>query len=115
MSEVNASDTRRIESIDDVIDTYAGVGADAKAGIEVELAFFDPESADLAPMTIAQNKVAKNTTNAEYDGDFVRNEPTSEMLEVGSIPGGPDELRAILDDTNKKIACLKTMTPRAAF
>jgi len=106
MSEVNASDTRRIESIDDVIDTYAGVGADAKAGIEVELAFFDPESADLAPMTIAQNKVAKNTTNAEYDGDFVRNEPTSEMLEVGSIARGPKDLRMIMDDTNKKIVCL---------
>ncbi len=106
MSEVNASDTRQIESIDDVIDTYAGAQQNAKTGIEVELAFFDPKSANLTPMTIAQNKVVKNAANAQYGGNFVRNEPTSEMLEVGSIPGRPDELRIILDDTNKKIAGL---------
>ena len=115
MSEVNASDLRLIKSIDDVIGTYAGAGTGAKTGVEVELAFFDPDSADLTPMTIAQNKIVKSATNAQCCDEFVRNEPTSEMLEVGSIPGGPDELRAILDDTNKKIACLKTMTPRAAF
>ncbi|MCB1720966.1 MAG: hypothetical protein KDI11_04350 [Alphaproteobacteria bacterium] len=106
MSEVNASDLRLIKSIDDVIGTYAGAGTGAKTGVEVELAFFDPKSPDLTPMTIAQNKTVKDTTNTECCGDFVRNEPTSEMLEVGSIPGGPDELRTILDDTNKKITCL---------
>ena len=106
MSEVNASDTRQIETIEDILHTYAGAGNDAKTGVEVELAFFDPESKDLTPMTIPQNKVVKNATNAECGGDFVRNEPTSEMLEVGSIPGGPEELRTIMDDTNKKIICL---------
>lgn len=106
MSEVNAGDTRLIESIDDILHTYQGAGKNAKTGVEVELAFFDPASPDLTPMTPAQNKTVKSATNAACGGDFVRNEPTSEMLEVGSFARGPEGLQAIMDDTNQKIACL---------
>lgn len=106
MSEVNSSDHRLIESIDDVLHTYIGAGDNAKTGVEVELAFFDPESPDLRPMTPPQNKVVKNATNSECGGDFARNEPTSEMLEIGSIAAGPDNLKAIMDDTQNKIECL---------
>ena len=106
MSEVNSGDLRLITSSDDVIETYQGVGENSKTGVEVELAFFDPESPTLAPMSVPQNKVVKNATNSECGGDYARNEPTAEMLEVGSIPGGSDELKAIMDDTNKKINCL---------
>jgi len=106
MSEVNANDTRLINDIDDVIHTYSGAGKNTMTGIEVELAYFDPTTPDLTPMTIPQNKVVKNATNTECCGDFARNEPTSEMLEIGSDPGKPEELKAIIDDTNSKIACL---------
>ena len=57
-------------------------------------------------MTISQNKVVKNATNAQCGADYVRNEPTSEMLEVGSIAGGPDDIKTIMDDTQQKILCL---------
>ena len=106
MSDVNANDLRKINSIDDVIHTYTGSGDNAMTGIEVELAFFDPATPDLTPMTIPQNKVVKNATNTECSGEFARNEPTSEMLEIGSAPGKPDDLKAIIQDTDKKIACL---------
>lgn len=106
MSDVNANDLRIINSAEDILETYAGAGNNAKTGIEVELAFFDPNSPDLTPMTVPQNKVVKNTTNAECNGDFARNEPTSDMLEIGSNPGGPQDLNDIIKDTNKKIACL---------
>lgn len=106
MSDVNANDQRKINDSDDVIETYLGAGSDMMAGIEVELAFFDPETPDLTPMTIPQNKVLKNAANAECGEDYARNEPTSEMLEIGSHPGKPDELKAIIADTDHKIACL---------
>ena len=106
MSEVNASDTRPIDSVADVIDTYAGVGKNSKTGVEVELAFFDPNSNDLATMTQCQNKVVKNAANAEKEEEFVRNEPTSEMLEVGSIAGDREDLRAVMRDTQNKIEIL---------
>lgn len=107
MSEVNAADTRPIESIDDVYDTYAGVGIDnARAGIETELAFFDPASPDLKTMTVCQNKVVKNAANAACGNDFIRNEPTSEMLEVGSVADKPENLGIVLRDAQKRIECL---------
>lgn len=106
MSDVKADDTRLIESPDEVFDLYSGSGDNAMTGIEVELAFFDPKSPDLRPMTIPQNKVIKNATNAQCGGDFVRNEPTSDMLEIGSNPGKPNDLKSIIEDTNRKIACL---------
>ncbi len=106
MSDVNANDLRKINRIEDVIDTYKGAGNNAMTGIEVELAYFDPETPDLIPMSIPQNKVVKNATNTQCSGDFARNEPTAEMLEIGSTPGRPEELKTIIKDTNTKIACL---------
>ncbi|MGB0719743.1 MAG: hypothetical protein ACPGRX_04670 [Bdellovibrionales bacterium] len=106
MSEVNANDHRLIDSLDDVIETYQGAGDNAMTGIEIELAFFDPATPDLTPMSIPQNKVVKNATNASCGGDFARNEPTSDMLEIGSAPDSPDNLKQIIINTNKRMACL---------
>jgi len=106
MSDVNANDTRRINDIDDVIHTYKGAGEDSMTGIEVELAYFDPDTPDLSPMNIEQNAMAKERTNTECCGDFARNEPTSEMLEIGSDPGRPEHIKEIIEDTNTKIECL---------
>lgn len=106
MSDVNANDFRIINNKDDVLETYMGSGKESMTGIEVELAYFDPNTDDLAPMDIAQNETIKNKTNTACSGDFVRNEPTSEMLEIGSDPGRPDALEDIIKDTNRKIECL---------
>jgi len=103
MSDVNASDLRIIESKDDVIDTYAPAGNNAKSGIEVELAFIDPSSDDLNVMSVCQNKVLKNAALDKLPGDWVRNEPTSETLEVNSIAGAQGAESAVLDDINKKL------------
>ena len=104
MSEVNAADQRIINGIDDVIGQYAGAGAASKIGIEVELAFFDPDN--MNQMSVCQNRVAKNAALDALPGDWVRNEPTSETLEVNSFAVAPDNLTAAMDDTNKKIAIL---------
>jgi hypothetical protein len=107
MSEVNASDTRKINGLEDVWALYTGAGRDdSKTGVETELGFFDPKSLDLAPMTVPQNKLVKNATNASCGGDFARNEPTSEMLEVGSIAVCPKSLRVVMDNLNARINCL---------
>lgn len=106
MSEVNASDTRPINTIDDVYETYLGAKDEARAGVEVELAFFDPKSHDLDTMTVCQNKVVKNAANAACGNNFIRNEPTSEMLEVGSVASKPENLGKVLNDTQKRIECL---------
>ncbi|MFK7839281.1 MAG: hypothetical protein AB8B83_03030 [Bdellovibrionales bacterium] len=106
MSEVNANDSRIINNCDDVIDTYQGAKENAMTGLEVELAYFDAKTPNLDPMTIPQNKVVKNATNTQCKGEFARNEPTSEMLEVGSNPGTQNDLKTIINDTNEKIACL---------
>jgi hypothetical protein len=103
MSDVNANDLRTIDSIDDVIDTYNGAGADSRTGVEVELAFYNPDTPDLDTMSICQNKALKNASNAAQGNDFARNEPTAEMLEVGSIAAGPKNLRAVLDNTQANI------------
>ncbi len=104
MSEVNARDLRIINNKDDIIDTYEGAGKNAKTGIEVELAFFDPKN--MNPMSIPQNKVLKNAALAALPGDWVRNEPSSEMLEVNSIATGSNHLKSVLNDTNTKIKLL---------
>ncbi|MCB1783586.1 MAG: hypothetical protein KDI13_06280 [Alphaproteobacteria bacterium] len=106
MSEVNARDLTRIESIDDIFDKYSGTGKNVKAGIEVEMAFIDPASPDLAVMTLPQNRVLKNAAAAALPGDWVHNEPTSELLEVASIAEGLNDLKGVLRDTNKKISIL---------
>jgi hypothetical protein len=106
MSDVNANDLRAINSIDDVIDTYTGAGADSRTGVEVELAFYNPESPTLETMSVCQNKALKNASNAAQGEEFARNEPTSEMLEVGSIAARPNDLRAVLNNTQANIECL---------
>lgn len=106
MSEVNANDLRKINDIDDILHTYDGAGDDMMTGIEVELAYFDPNTPDLTPMNIEQNAAAKDRTNTECCGDFARNEPTSEMLEIGSDPGRPEHIKEIIEDTNAKVDCL---------
>ncbi len=107
MSEVNASDTRLIEGLDDVWHLYTGAGREnSKTGVEIELAFYDPKTPDLAIMSVPQNKVVKNATNNACGGDFARNEPTSEMLEVGSIAVCPKSLREVTDNLTKRINCL---------
>lgn len=103
MSEVNASDMRLVNGPEDVIDTYKGAGEDSRTGIEVELAFFDPKSTDLTPMSVAQNKALKNAANAARGEEYVRNEPTSEMLEIGSFAGKRNDIKEILADTQEKI------------
>jgi len=108
MSEVNAGDLRPIQSADDILETYAGTGNNAKTGVEIELTYFDPQSPNLRPMTIPQNKVVKNAANAKYGNDFARNEPTPETLEISSFAKGPDNLKAIMSDTQDKIEKLTT-------
>lgn len=107
MSEVNAADTRIVNSYDDVIGTYGGAGRrDSKTGVEVELAFFDPATPGLSTMTVGQNHEVMARTNAACGGDFVRNEPTAEMLEVGSRAGAQDCLRTVMDNLDRRLACL---------
>ncbi len=108
MSEVKADDVTEINGADDVFDLYRGVGkGDAKSGIEVELAFFDPKSDDLAAMSLCQNRVVKNAAAAVLpDQDFVHNEPTSELLEVASIAKPYSGAKSVLDDINRKIKIL---------
>lgn len=108
MSEVSANDLTEINSADDVFDLYAGVGkSEAKAGIEVELSFFDPESPDLAAMSLCQNRVLKNSAAAVMPSvDFVHNEPTSELLEVASIAGSSAQMKDVMRDVNEKIDIL---------
>ncbi len=108
MSEVRADDLTEINGADDVFDLYQGVGRDhAKSGIEVELAFFDPNDPDLSAMSLCQNKVLKNATAAVLPSqDFVHNEPTSELLEVASIAAPYAGAQGVLDDINQKIKIL---------
>jgi hypothetical protein len=106
MSDVNANDLRAINSIEDVIDTYTGAGIDSRTGVEVELAFYNPNTPDLDTMSVCQNKALKNASNAAQGEEFARNEPTAEMLEVGSIAAKPNDLRAVLDNTQANVECL---------
>ncbi len=106
MSEVNASDLTPINSADDVFDLYLGSGHQAKAGLEVEMAFFNPESENLDVMSLCQNRVLKNSAAAALEGDWVHNEPTSELLEVASSAADFANMHRVLDETNKKIRLL---------
>ena len=85
MSEVNATDFKEIHSIEDLLNLYEGVGADSKSGIEVEFPFFNPQEPDLSAMSLSQNKVLKNSAMNALAGDWLHNEPTSDLLEVASI------------------------------
>lgn len=104
MSEVKAGDITPITSPDDVFDLYAGAGQhNAKLGIEVELAFFNPDSDDLPVMSLCQNRVLKNAAAAaQPEEDWVHNEPTSELLEVASIAAPFDQIKTVMNDINDK-------------
>ncbi len=107
MSEVNARDLREINSFADVYDLYTGAGEQVKAGLEVELAFYDPKSADLAAMTLEQNETLKKTAIAALpEDDWLHNEPTSELLEVASKADFFAGMKEILNDTNTKLRVL---------
>ncbi|MCC6598318.1 MAG: hypothetical protein IT559_05980 [Alphaproteobacteria bacterium] len=107
MSEINPSDRRIIAAPDDVAALYTGAGKqESKTGVEVELTFFDAASPDLATMTVAQNHEVARAANAACGGDFVRNEPTAEMLEVGSEAGEQDCLRTVMDNLDCRLSCL---------
>ncbi len=110
MSDVNARETRKINSISDVIDSYAGAGSEIKTGVEIEIPFFDPKTPDLKFMSVAQNKVIKNALNAALGGEWIRNEPTSDVLETGSRACALADLRCVMDDINQKIALLRDKT-----
>lgn len=109
MSEVKADNLDLIESPDDVWPLYEGAGAEMKTGVEVELCYFDPQSPDLAPMTPEQNAAVKKAANdAMGRADWFRNEPTADVLEVGTFacPADSTCLKNIIDDNNRKISLL---------
>ncbi len=107
MSEVNANDLGEINTVADVYDLYLGSGDNAKAGIEIELSFFKPDTKDLDVMSLSQNKVLKNCAMAALpDEDWVHNEPTSELLEVASKADTFENAKSVIEDTNKKIKIL---------
>ncbi len=107
MSEVNSNDLTEIKRAEDIFDLYAGSGDQAKSGIEVELAFFDPKDDKLAVMSLCQNRVLKNCAAAVIsDDDWLHNEPTSELLEVASKADSFDNAKKVLDDANRKIKIL---------
>jgi len=106
MSDVNANDFRIINSREDVIDTYLGARDCTKTGVELEIAYFNPQANDLAPMSLAQNKVIKNASNEALGGDWVRNEPTSDVLEIGTTACRLTDLRCVMDDADKKLKLL---------
>lgn len=103
MSDVNAGDLRTINGPDDVFSLYLGVGDQVKAGVEVELAFFDRSTQK--PISVAQNTLLKDMAHdALGAGVWVHNEPTSETVEVSSIAAPLNSLRSVMDDLRKKMA-----------
>lgn len=105
MSDVT-KDLRLVSSIDDVLPTYAGAGDDMRIGAEVELSFFDPAAPDLAPMTVPQNKIVKNAAAARVPGDWLRNEPTADTIEMISFAAPPGDLKAVFADIRRKLSAL---------
>ncbi|MBX2834578.1 MAG: hypothetical protein KTR28_06365 [Micavibrio sp.] len=106
MSDVNANDLRLIDGTDDVLHLYQGAGNAMKTGLEIELAFFESGDPNLSPMSISLNKALKNASNDACGGPFARNEPTAETLEIGSVAGGVNDLKMILDSAQKHVNCL---------
>ncbi len=102
MSEVNPNDLTKINSKADIFDLYSGARDGAKSGIEVELSFFDNSKAAIPAMDLSQNAELKGSIN----GDWVHNEPTSELLEIVSNADSFSEIKATLNDTNNKIKIL---------
>lgn len=106
MSDVKATDTTLIHSAADVAPLYAGAGDQARSGLEVELAFFNPKSPTLEVMTLAQNKVLKAAAADALGAAWVHNEPTSELLEVSSIALPFGQIKSVLADIDQKINVL---------
>ncbi len=116
MSDVNASDLTEINTADDVFDLYRGSGDQAKAGIEVEMAYLDPKSDDLAVMSLAQNRTLVDDVRAQISGNnWLHNEPTSELLEVASSAHRFANAKAVLDDTNTKIKTVSAQATKMGF
>lgn len=108
MSEVKANDFSLIRKADEVMHLYSGVGAsNMKAGLESEMAFFNPSSPTLDVMSLSQNRVVKNAAQAALEGDWIHNEPTSELLEIATIAGSFSQLQEVIDDADRKIGVLK--------
>lgn len=112
MAEVNAADFTLINRADDVFPVYRGVGREMRIGIEVELAMFDPSRETLPIMNVKQNSILKDMARDVMPGDWLRNEPTSETIEVNSIAENILRLRSVLDDTNHKINILTDTASR---
>ncbi|PCI55428.1 MAG: hypothetical protein COB36_07335 [Alphaproteobacteria bacterium] len=107
MSEVNATDLTEINSADDMFALYAGSGDNAKAGIEVELAFVNPQKSDLPVMSFSQNDALKKAAEKALPReDWIHNEPTSELLEVVSSAVPFSQTKDVLKDINNKIKIL---------
>ena len=114
MSDVNAGDSRLITDPADVYSLYTGVGEDAKAGVEVELAFFDQGTQK--PIGVAQNTLLKDRAHALHgQGVWVHNEPTSETVEVSSIAAGLDDLRSVMDDLDAKFETVRRVARENGF
>ncbi|MBK9586137.1 MAG: hypothetical protein KA099_01390 [Alphaproteobacteria bacterium] len=111
MSDVNSGDSRLIYGPEDVSSLYTGVGDQAKAGVEVELAFFDRVSQK--PIGVAQNNMLKDMAHdALGSGVWVHNEPTSETVEVSSMAAPLDSLRSVMDDLRTKMAVVADVAER---
>ena len=116
MSEVNASDLRIIDSAQDVLPLYLpGAGDNARAGIEVELGFFDPASPHQAPMNVAQSKMVRDNANNICGETCVRNEPSSDMLEVSSFARDITGLSDVMKNMNDKIRFLSATAAEAGL
>lgn len=106
MSDVNPNNTRLINSPEELYPLYEGAGAAAKIGAEIELAFFDPETPDLHPMTPAQNEKLRNRIDPDIRRD-IHNEPTSETLEAATLAAPFDELGRVIEDANAKMRAMR--------
>ena len=108
MSDVNSKDLTRINEASDVYHLYKGQGDKAKSGIEIELAFYAPETLDLDVMTKSQNEALKSCARDALpdEGDWVHNEPTSELLEIVGKPFDFAHMQDALEDINTKLGIL---------
>jgi hypothetical protein len=106
MSDVNAHDLTRFSKPEDVWPLYHGSGADMKFGTEIELAFFKADDPDFRIMNADENNKVMVAAQTFVSGDWVRNEPTTDTLEAGSIAASFENLQTVIDDTQAKIAAL---------
>jgi hypothetical protein len=104
MSEVKATDLTLIKDEGDILHLYQGAGTDVRVGVEVELPYFD--AATLAPMNPAQNRNVRDEANKVCGESCVRNEPSSDMLEVSSFARDFAGLRSVIKNINGKMKFL---------